>query len=123
MILKIVNNRNEENSWVVNSIFNNYQVVKGKDSKLYNFWFEFNSPVTVKDVFDHISHSDKIYGDRPIQVTVVDDSGNESENLIPVINGDTFKAAINPDVNNVLYMELRSKFKEMEVYTTKKINV
>lgn len=119
MILKIVNNRNEENSWVVNSIFNNYQVVKGKDSKLYNFWFEFNSPVTVKNVFDHISHSNKIHGDRPIQVTVVDDNGNESENLIPVISGDTFKAAINPNVNNVLYMELRSKFKEMEVYITK----
>lgn len=120
MILKIVNNQNNENSWVVNSIFNSYQVVKGKDSRLYNFWFEFNSPVTAKDVFDHISHLDKIFGDRPIQITVIDDSGNESENLISVTNGDIFKAGINQDDNNVLYMELRNNFKEMEVYTTKK---
>lgn len=120
MILKIINNVNNEKSWVVDSILNSYQVVEGKGNKLYNFWFDFKSSEVAKDVLHHILHSDQSHDNRPIKVTVVDDSGNESENLLPVIDDSMFKAVLSEGNDNGLYMELRDRFKEMDVYTSNK---
>lgn len=108
MQVKIVNPAGETHIMNSNHIFNNWNVKPAWEGELYRWYFE-SDPESLQAAENFI-FKDR-YSLRSFEFHIIDDKGNESDNLIPMTDDKYIWINYNPDNDAPwLYLEIRTNF-------------